>query len=113
VSSLLFFALVGVYVLGIAGVVVAGSIVESPPRDPRGLDDRLALIRETTTPTGTIIARRPRHTRRPRGTRRRANTARSLHGAIESITCAFTPVVTRRMRSDVATSGSLRSARSL
>jgi hypothetical protein len=109
---MLFFALVGVYLLGIAGVVAAGSNVESRPANSRGLENRLALVRETTTPNDTIIARRPHHTRRPRGSGHRADTAPSLHGAIESIARAFTPVVTRRMRSDVATSGSLRSARS-
>jgi hypothetical protein len=103
VSALLLLALVGVYVLGIAGVVVAGSIVESPAKEAVGLDERLAAVRETAAPEGTIIAGRPR---------RRADTAAPLRGAIESIARAFTPVVTRRMRSDVATSGSLRSARS-
>ncbi len=106
-SALFLLALGGIYLLGIAGVVVAGSIVEStPPNDPGGLDERLAAVREVAAPHGTIIARRRRRSRR------RADTARSSHGAIESIARAFTPVVTRRMRSDVATSGSLRSARS-
>jgi hypothetical protein len=102
VSAWLFFALVGVYVLGIAGVVVAGSIVESVPVDPGDLDDRLARVRENAEPAGTIIARRSGH----------ADAAKSWRAAIESIACAFTPVGTRRMRSDVATSGSLRSVRS-
>ena len=102
-SALLVFALGGIYLLGIAGVVVAGSIVESPPTDPGGLDERLAAVSEAAAPEGTIIARRPR---------RRADTAGSLHRAIESLARAFTPVVARRMRSDVATSGSFRSARS-
>jgi hypothetical protein len=103
----LFLALGGVYLLGIAGVVVAGSIVESPPpKDPVGLEERLAAVREAARPTGTIIARRRRRRRH------RADAAGSFHRAVESITRAFTPVVTRRMSSDVATSGSLRSARS-
>jgi hypothetical protein len=112
VSALLFFAFVGVYVLGVAGVVVAGTIVEPRPDDSHGLEDRLVLARETTAPHGTIIARHPRYSRHQPGKHHRADAARSLHGAIESVTRAFTPVVTRRMRSDVATSGSLRSARS-
>jgi hypothetical protein len=117
VSAPLFLALVAVYVVGVAGVVAAGTIVESRPEDPRDLDDRLALIRETTAP-GTIIAPHPRHSRRarrvrrPRSSHRRADASRSLYRAVESIARAFTPVVSQRMRSDVATSGSLRSARS-
>jgi hypothetical protein len=99
-SATLFFALVGVYVLGIAGVVAAGSIVESPPDDPGGLEDRLARVRENVEPEGTIIARRSR----------RADAGTARRGAVESIARAFTPVGTRRMRSDVATSGPLRSA---
>ncbi len=112
-SALLFLALVGVYALGVAGVVVAGSLPGARPSSNAGsraddgpdLDERLAVVRETATPDGTIIAGRPR---RPR---RRANTAALRRRAVESIARAFTPVVTRRMRSDVATSGSFRSAR--
>ena len=105
-SAPLLLALGGIYLLGIAGVVVAGSIVESTTKDPGALDERLAAIRETARPEDTIIARRPRRLRR------RADAAGPFHGAVESVARAFMPVVTRRTRSDVATSGSLRSARS-
>jgi hypothetical protein len=45
----LFLALVGVYVLGIAGVVVSGSIVGPTRVEPRDLETRLALVRSTDT----------------------------------------------------------------
>jgi hypothetical protein len=103
VSSLLCLALVGVYAVGVAGVVVAGSLPGSRAHTGTDLDERLAVVRETATPEDTIIAHRPR---------RRADTRAPRRGAVESIARAFAPVVPRRMRSDVAASGSFRSARS-
>jgi hypothetical protein len=104
VSALLFSGLVMVYVLGVAGVVAAGSLVGSRPEKPRDLEQRLARVRETASPQDTIIASRPR---RPR--RRDAFVSQSV--AVESLARVFRPVASRRTRIDVAT-GSSRSARS-
>jgi hypothetical protein len=101
-TALLFFALVGVFVLGIAGVVIAGSLVGEGEAEPLSLEDRLALVRTTAPPEGLIVSRR---------SRRGADAAQSLHRVLESIAGAFAPVVARRMRSDGAASRSLRSAR--
>ena len=46
----LFFALAGVYLLGIAGVVLSGEILIAPPSAPGRLEDRLAMVREPSRP---------------------------------------------------------------
>jgi hypothetical protein len=103
VSPLLFLALVGVYALGVAGVVTAGSIVESAPVAAVDLDERPAIIRSEPVAERILIARQ---------SRRRDDAMKSLHRAVESLERAFTPVTARRTRSDVAPPGSLRSTRS-
>jgi hypothetical protein len=51
--TILFLALAGVYVLGVAGVVVSGSIVEPAPDVPGSLEERLAGVRATTSAEST------------------------------------------------------------
>jgi len=101
-------ALAAVYVLGVAGVVFAGSIVGPERGSSQSLEERLALVRTTED------ARRdaPPDERVPARPRRRANASRSRPRVVESIVRAFTPVLDQRMRSDVAASRSVRPARS-
>jgi hypothetical protein len=107
VSPLLFLALAGVYVLGVAGVVAAGSmpgsIVKSAPVAAADLEERLAAIRSEPVAERFLMARQ---------SRRRDDAMKSLHRVVESLERAFTPVTARRTRSDVAAPGSLRATRS-
>jgi hypothetical protein len=50
VPTSLFFALAAVYLVGVVGIVVVGSILGSADEAPAGLDDRLAHVRATERP---------------------------------------------------------------
>ena len=45
-AATLFFALAGLYLAGVVGIVVVDSFVGSRDEAPAGLDERLALARE-------------------------------------------------------------------
>jgi hypothetical protein len=47
VPATLFLALATVYLVGVVGIVVAGSFVGEPDEVPVGLDERLAMVRAT------------------------------------------------------------------
>lgn len=55
----LFLALAAVYLVGIVGIVVVGTLVETPDQQPANLEQRLASVRAIAPPDDTTAAPPP------------------------------------------------------
>ena len=64
----LFLALAAVYLISILGIVVVGTLVETPDNRPASLEQRLAIVRAIAPPDDTVAA--PPHPYFVRGRRR-------------------------------------------